>query len=503
MDTNQFLEKLNAIVNEYSECLKTAEASRQSAQDNDNSDVYNETAGIARLNPFKGHILCDKTEMIQNSYIAALIAIFSDETDSSVRTQQLLITGRIIASFKPDYNLRDYVTASLKINDRFWENFTEFMDKNLAFSFAVDALVIGKIHSEKVSRNVFVKIADILQMLNLSKNEIQHAALIAQSILKQDFKEFIKSVKPVNDINYSCFLGYFPDADFPYISGDILACKDVKGKILIANAILENSEEVLDIDKFAADEIKFFNCSFYNTRGIVSLNKKTEFEECVFERNLINEQSFEKDLKKDSLGFLWNAITYRGSSLEKGYVFLNIKNSNFIKSRISDCQVRKPLIDAEQVNFTDCVFENCKGIDFPHTYLLNLKLGDITRCKFENCQIETYKTDLPITTGGIVCVERGSVKESSFINCLSYGDSGYGSYAEYEMQILWVINSKVNNCSFTSCKCTSYYSTRRTVTSYILGMTNSNEKNNEFTECESYHYEYSDSRGSQHNIGNI
>ena len=70
------------------------------------------------------------------------------------------------------------------------------------------------------------------------------------------------------------------------------------------------------------------------------------------------------------------------------------------------------------------------------------------------------------------------------------------------MQIVKAINAKVENCRFNEGYCSSDDSYDKGVTSYILGLKNSIENNNEFNECSSYHYSYG-SIGSSHNVGTV
>ena len=488
MDTKEFLDKMNAIVNEYAESLQALEAAKNGADVGDDPQMFAAAADIARHNPFKGHILSKKDELVRNSYISALLAIFSEETDNEARTQQLILIGRIIASFNPTYDLKEYITASLKINEKFWDNFVEFIDKELAISFAVDTLLIAHVVPEKNSKKIYKNISNALEILNITKEEIKHAAHITQTILMQDIDGFIDCVSPVVEINYNIFLCYFEKLDFSYISYDLFKCKKVTGKLLIANMKIVNYNNLIDIDEYSSDEIRFFNCQFNKIRGIRSYKIHTEFEKCIFEENLLPNKP-ERDLG-----------LFEQEKYDEDYIFLDIENSNITSSTFINCKTKLFLLFSVKTNLTKCTFENCEGIDIPCEYIIVTKQGKISDCHFANVEMRTKTKWFP--NGGIFVIVDGEILNSSFTNCKSIGQSSYGRYGHYNMQIVRAIRATVNACKFSNCSCSTDNSSNRTVRNYILGLTDSKEINNTFIDCTSYHYTFSESCGS-HNIGEI
>lgn len=495
MDLSQVVNNLNTILEELVELSK--ESNILEPKENFEEEIIR----IAKLNPIKNHILCEKDEIIQNIYITSLMSIFSQETNETIRKQQLLMIGRIISSFKPDFNFKEYIAKSLKVDKKFWDKFIELMGDGVAVNFAVDVLIISQLTKERTSEKLFFSIADILQFLKLDVSMIKKSVIIAKSILMQDFNTMLEVIKPDDGVEYNFFLGYFLDAHYTHVVSNIFASKNVTGKLLVVNAKINNIEEIIDMDEFAAEEIKFLRCEFLHIRGIRSLSKNIEFDECVFHSNLFNvtEETNFMDRINDMIMDI--AMDRCHKEYEEDYPFFCGCNVRFIKSKFINCKVSKNLLYVENGYIEDCTFVECEGKDLPRTYLIHIKTGDVRGTTFKKCNVQT-KTSLDYTFGGIVCIENGTMKKCTFEECESYGNSSYGTYAKYHMQILRTINSKVINCKFDRCCCSSCNSSNKTVTSYILGMTDSKEEANEFLECSSYHYRYSDI-GSTYNIGEI
>lgn len=445
---------------------------------------------IAKKYPITTHILKECNEHIRLDYIAILISFFNVNDDEKLRLQRMLLIYRIIASFDNEIDIVEYVTRSMKLDYKCWDSFFTTLDSRTAFCFAVDILLLGMYDVKSNKRRKFEEISDILQLLKIGRNEINKGASITKSIIEQNFEQLLQLIEPSDIMDYSYFLGYFENIPFTSIVNSIEYAKEIEGSILVVNAIISNCEDFIDLCEYEASDIYFKRCKFEFIRGIKSLNKRVVFEECLFDGNIFNIVEHR------------NMHEYLYTECEENYVFIEGNNFSFNKSRFINCKVSKHLLNISGSQLTECEFINCLGKELPCSYLFRLNESKVKNSKFIDCGIETNRKDRKNTFGGLVLTKSSNIQECVFDNCKSYGNSSYGSYANYNMQIVCLINSKISDCIFEGCCCSSCDSSNKTVTNYIIGLKESKEENNEFIECESYHYIYSDLISS-HNVGNI
>lgn len=482
MSTNDIIKFLNSAIDELKKVSNEKEEMSNSKRQLNNQDRL---CLLARKTPFDGHILSKKDELVQELYITALLAIALEEVDDITREKYILQIGRIIASYDNEVDYTKYLTKYMKIDSDFWNDFSTFVKDDLANAFVVDTFVmLNAVPNSDVA--ILNSAIDVIELFGMQKSNVKNLALVSKAILKQSFIDMVTIPNVLSNINLDIFLNYFADNQYSHISSDLSGCKNTKGKLLIVNEIFKNKEEILNMDDFLAREISFLNCKFSRIRGIVSTNKTVIFDKCIFESNMY-------PTSKD----------WRGKSeIEEGVVYMSGSNIILLNSFFKDCSVSRHLLEIENGTIKNCDFQNCRGLKLPCTYLLMLSKVDIDSCSFSECYMDTDRKDRRNTTGGLVSVEKGMIRQSTFEECTSYGDSSYGSYASYAMQIVKAIHSKVELCRFTNCYCSTCDSYDRNVSSYILGLDNSSQVNNEFVDCISCHYEYSESKGF-HNVGNI
>ena len=136
-------------------------------------DEVKELVKIANTYPFSNHILTEKSESIRMNYIATLLALIEDTADETVRTQQLLYIYRIIASYDPNINIRDYIIKSLKTDNDFWDDLIELFDYETSFIFAVDMLALGMLDTSDSNKNLYESLSSILQAFKFDKKTIK------------------------------------------------------------------------------------------------------------------------------------------------------------------------------------------------------------------------------------------------------------------------------------------------------------------------------------------
>lgn len=487
MDADQIVTALKQVM----DAVQTLE---QASTQTSTKVVDEKNILLAKQYPIKGHYLVDETEIVREYYIGFLLAFCNNISNRLLEQSRMYYICRIIASYDSNVNLEKYVAQSLKVDTKTIYHLVQVFDSDAATYFSVDLLILSMMDESGIRKRGYEAISDFFQFLRMSKSDVRKAAKIAKSIIEQDFNSFLGNINATDTTNYNYFLGYFSDNEYTAIVNSIADIQRLKGSVLVVNAQISNYQEYFELSECIADSITFRNCSFVNIKGFRGNKQKVVFDGCRFENNYFDVS----ESKRPFSGFLG-----KGPEGEKeAYVFIQgngivIKNTTF-----SDICVSKSILDIAEGEIRECKFINCKGIELPCSYLFQLDNGKIANSTFDNCTMVTSRDNRSSTIGGILAITNGYVKDCEFDKCSAGGESGYGSYAEFKMQIVRAKNTKVEKNVFNDCHCTSDNSSNKRVKSYILGLKNSSENENEFVDCYSYHYNYGDILGS-HNTGEI
>lgn len=491
MDIDEIVKELKKLADEAEKLKESEERKNKSNSKEANSEQEKDMMKIAMKYPIKSHILVKSNENVRENYISLLIYLFGDsKQEEKLRLQRMLLIYRIIASFDKNIDVLKYTERSLKIGKGFRENIIDLFEVETKFCFITDVLLLGMLDISK-KMNKYESISDLLQFSKIEHRLINKLALIAKTILMQDFEAFLKMIDKSKDIDYNCFAGYFEGNEYDYIESDLNKINDIQGNILLINETISFCEEIINIDGYKAKIIHFKNCVFEQIRGVKSFNKQITFEECIFDGNLI--------ASSEVHGFF---LSSSYTKYEENTIFIEGKNCKFLNCKFLNCKVSKNLLNLSSSEILYCEFNECMGVELPCSYLIELINSDLIGCKFYDVRTETDKKDRRDTYGGLINTTYGKVKKCNYENCTAYGTSSYGRFSSYSMQIVCAKNSEVSMNKFVNCSCTNYDSSDKTVNSYIVGYKNSKYVDNIFENCSSYHYSYSD-RGSSYNIGEL
>ncbi|MGP1405910.1 right-handed parallel beta-helix repeat-containing protein [Filifactor alocis] len=482
MKVDEIVKMLN-IISEEVMSLKEKNQKEDAQKEEDSLKKHETMYRMARSYPIKTHLIKSYDERIQKMYLSSLIYLFQDNTNENLFWKRRLLIYRILASVDNKLEIDEYVAQSMKMDSRYLDEFIEDTDRKVKNSFVVDMLLLLSLDNENSKRSDFETVTDMIQYFQISKEELRHLSAIAKSILQQEFDSFIELIKKDDDINYTLFLGYFDKNKFSSVVTDIKELDSATGNVLVANATVQNQEEYIDLSSSDADAICFTKCTFSYIRGIISTAQiPITFDKCLFEGSYINTVS---------------------GRYEEEYTFISGENYRFINTEFINCKVSKHLLNVTNSVIRDCEIKNCEGLNLPCEYLFHLTDTVVERTKFIECKMQTNYDDRKLTEGGILMIEGGKLSDCIFEECSADGNSGYGSYAHYEMQIVLACNTTVTNCNFNDCSCFSYDSYDKTVKSYIMGLKNAVSENNEFHECRAAHYLHSNFLSLENNIGNI
>lgn len=444
---------------------------------------------LAKKYPIRNHVLFRKTDATRKLYIGSLLAFTNNSADKELYKKQRLYLCRIVASYDIHMNFKDYVAQSMKLNMKQLVDLAEVLDLETRICFAVDLLVLNMLNVSGTGKSGYESMADILQFLKLDKVSIVKVVRIAKALVEQKFDQLLSLIEKSDNINYSNFLGYYVDNKYTSIVSSPVNIQNMHGSVLVVNLQISNYKEYFELSEYVAEKITFYNCSFTNIRGFKGNKQSVIFEHCKFENN-----HFESNERRG----IWGS----SNDNEKDHVFIQGNNLLFKDVVFEHISTSKHILDAKDSAIENCRFINCKGVGLPCSFMFQINDGRVSNCIFENCAMETNRADRGSTSGGILSIINGVLEESNFENCTSKGESGYGRFAKFQMQIVRAINSKAEKNRFNNCCCSSDNSSDKDVTSYILGLKNSSDKDNEFIECSSYHYHYGDIL-SNHNAGQI
>lgn len=229
MNIDEIVKELKKLANEAEKLKESEERKNKINSKEANSEQEKDMMKIAKQYPIKSHILVKSNENVRENYISLLIYLFGDsKQEEKLRLQRMLLIYRIIASFDKNIDVLKYTEKSLKIGKGFQENIIDLFEPKTKFCFIVDVLLLSMLDLSK-QKNKYESIADLLQLSQIDHSLINKAALIAKTILKQDFDAFLKMIEKSKIIDYNYFADYFESNEYDYIESDFNKIKDIQG----------------------------------------------------------------------------------------------------------------------------------------------------------------------------------------------------------------------------------------------------------------------------------
>lgn len=242
--------------------------------------------------------LREKDEYIKVLYIKMLATIAQYEND--INDMQVVFLKRISKGIACEEPIEEYMRKALEISvievQEFIENYKKDINK---FYFGLDAIILLLLGSDVEQRRLYV--AEILEMLNLSKGELTYLSMLARSILMQDSKVYdeakavmVESLKDVNFYEYikNYYAGAVVDNDFQTIytapekqSVDSLEgeCQRFTQRKVVFYGLEINVDGNWEFD--GCEEVTFENCTINCVKGKIILSAIGSFvmRECLVE----------------------------------------------------------------------------------------------------------------------------------------------------------------------------------------------------------------------------
>ena len=445
---------------------------------------------IATKHPIVGHKICEWDEHTQRIYLKYLANIINLTKDQNIRYSQILFLNRIIKGIKnSSININDIILTSL--NQKLdLDEFIKCISDDIVDLFVVDSLIVSNI-TGNIERESLDYISEIISLFNIENDNFYNLVNLAKSILERNDEKMEEYISECSDL--SLFLCYIENVYDGVVVYTLEEAKNHKvKKVIFRNCNIKNKTKSINLDEFYANEIVFVNCKFENIQGIYSINKKIAFKCCDFlsiyhnRGEIINPNKYYNRNNVEKI----KVNNYKESiELKNGYIIIN--NCLFYSCKFKNCIVSQNFINGYLCKIVKCYFDNCEVNGCKSgEHLIVINNGEIEDTTINNCNINTNKEHRYKTIAGIVAIVNGKVNNCKLKNCGTYLSSSYGKYSHYMSYILQLYNSKCMDCKFEKCYCDQQRDYKFISENYIIGIYNSNEKNNEFAECTSSNYLY-------------
>lgn len=370
----------------------------------------------AECYPIVNTILAEKEEYTKSLYFRMLCMLIRYTNEPN--EMQILYIKRLIAGTQAENTFQDYIKMAIEIETKDIEEFISIFSKDeLKYYFCIDgALLLNATSNDKD----YKLLAEIMEMLGITKEELNYLMAITRSICLQDSEAFDSAKSLSTNSTKSLDI-------YPYIKG------------FYAGDIV-NTPTLLHITSCNKSEI---NLSQY---GEISAQKVIiENIQCVVSENLI----------------------FKGSA----------------EVIIRNCEFTGDISNFGFYNIGKVIIENCEFSNFKTRigYFSNVNEIECNDSKFINCGY-VEKNEYGHSFGGIFNITSDKInsiilKANTLINCYiaraidryDYGCTGIFIRSEGNPTI-----SIVDNC-FNGCQCIK--NSNRTA-AYISGSFKDKEENN-------------------------
>lgn len=309
---------------------------------------------------------------------------------------QELYLKRVVGGLEVEGSLEEHMRKSLDISETDLKEFLSYMkDSSTRYYFVLDGLILSGMCS--VSEENREYLAQLIEVCNVTKKELQQLCMIAKSVIQQDPALFDEAQKRENEnIAYLDFT--------PYVQN------------YYAGAIIDTDEEKYYSapEKEMAEGI-IFPERFHALRKVTFNNLKIDLN-----ANIVLESCEEVCFKECDIG-----------GGEFNIKLLSCGNVRFENCRFSDFSNRVLIeeqtgsVTIRNCSFTDCIFiysswehnSSEKGFVIYAENPAGNGINNIINCVFKNCGGRNEDHSYPVA---FVSNARSSVSGSTFYSCWHY-----------------------------------------------------------------------------------
>lgn len=356
---------------------------RQDAVNVDNIN-YEEILFSAKERPFKGHILCDKDELICKRYLTILSAIISLTNDVNKKTAQVRFLARILAACTEiNVELKEVITDGMLMNERCIDEFQKVKDEELQVSLLIDLLLVTYLDGKAENKQLNFVI-ECMAMLGLEKEQVTAIGQVVKGLLEQDDILVMNQYQLLNIENVYCYMKNPPDG---ILVGDLEEAKKIKTKKIIFYGETYQTVREINCDLYEAEVIEFNGCHFVGINSFVNGNKKLYLNDCIFEKCETDETIFVLEHTEITLCEFKNfeLNSKRGWPAVLKMSHCSITKSNFVNIKLKG-SVR--LIDSCDTTISDNDFiDITQNLNYQSNAVINVSAGAISNCKLINWNV--------------------------------------------------------------------------------------------------------------------
>lgn len=387
LEIDELSERLKSISME----LKTASAENMTKPNNNFS--FDNIILQARSHPIKGHPVTVADEYSQKLYFIMLLSML--QIDKEAIEEKLRFVCRIIYSGNSNLDILEIEKQSLKINDKVIDEFIDIWAENdLRINFAVDMLLMANM-CEKCSNTLIEYIANLFDIIGLSKDEIKFAVNMSKAVVLQDeslYEDIL--IDPIMPVDLKKFKMYTANIS--------------KGRY--KNYIVEDSADKIVV---RSKNPVVYNC---NLKELLKNKNDIFFENIIVNINKSITLNF-----KDFLNITFKNCKFIGDG-KRRYIILNFDKGNCID--IENCEfnnVKTP----RQENGTSRLFFICGAkslICVNRVKKIIVINNKIIKCDVSGAdEAENYESHIE-NHNSIINIDRNesklvNVKNNEFIAC--------------------------------------------------------------------------------------
>ena len=137
-------------------------------------------------------------EYVKGLYLKVLCTVIQYENDPS--EMQILYLRRIVNGISIDDTSEECMRKALEISTEDMQEFLSIMGKlNCKYYFAVDGIILSSLGRENTPSYDYL--AEILELLEINKADLEFICMITKSILQQDSYFYNQAKKLVNELS--------------------------------------------------------------------------------------------------------------------------------------------------------------------------------------------------------------------------------------------------------------------------------------------------------------
>lgn len=291
--------------------------------------------------PIEGHTLLQKDvdEYTKETYLKMLCVIMRYDGQGS--EEQATFIKRLIKGIGGQGSFEEYLRKAMEVDIKFFdEALKQIKENELKYIFTIDSILITYIASNVTDEQISF-VAELSEMVGISKDEMELISKIVRTVLEQDNKGYLEICKSIETIQEKekILVPFYPYAK-QFVGGVI---KEV-GK-----CDMEDDYDEYFFDEYNEDNKSIYYLDYPKIRDIIEFGK--------FKWRVL-------DVKKDRMFLISDSFVSKRSFDEDSQNYLYEKsdirewlNGKFINNNFDDFEQKRIILtELEDIKIKDKVF---------------------------------------------------------------------------------------------------------------------------------------------------